>query len=215
MTLVKQTCKVDVNCVPCSGVIKDVFSMSISQSNHTANHGPHARRLAVCSTGLEPLIGLWEVVEEPAVEQRREFWQHPVPVDGDLAFAGLLAPSVNLSDLADLRLHAVSPVEVVANPTEGGDVADPLNHAALLVQGKHSKRADIELATAALLIPLQQTIDHCVELHHAGVLPQIIFWLAQERMLVPRLRQNDNLLGLLKRWHNFNIPFNAVDGLQL
>jgi hypothetical protein len=87
------------------------------------------------------------------------------------------------------------------------EVTYPFEETTFIIQRDNRVCSDAELPQSALRLLLQELVDERVELHHATVLAQIVFGLAQKhiRSLVASL--DGDLPWLLKRWQDRDLVF--------
>ena len=62
---------------------------------------------------------------------------------------------------------SLSYVDVLKNMTKTSSIGNPFYHSTIFSKWYHCKGSDIKLSPAALRDLGEETVDHCIELHHA------------------------------------------------
>lgn len=165
------------------GVEQYVLAVPIPQAHNVPDHGPDCRCVRVRHPSPEPCHWLGEGGDEPSAENRREHGE-------DLGLEHLVLRHLSLAlvvyalDLR-IRLHSVELaagyVDILQNVAKPASVGHPLHHPAVLREGDDGKGADVEVPPAALGEFGEQTVDHCGELHHPCIFPEVVLRLAKKR----------------------------------
>mmetsp|Transcript_4184 Transcript_4184/g.12198 ORF Transcript_4184/g.12198 Transcript_4184/m.12198 type:complete len:461 (+) Transcript_4184:763-2145(+) len=132
--------------------------------------------------------------------------------------AGLL-PEVRVVHVLDLPVgppveHVLLDVHVLAAVPEPPGVLDPLDHAAVLREGHHSKRPDVQVpGGVAQVVRLggKQVVQDIGEFHHPRVLSEIVLGLAKELVLPAVAAEDLDHFGLLKGVQDFHLVENLSD----
>jgi len=73
--LVEYAIKIDVNALPGRGVDENVFRVTIPQADDVPHGGPHGYGEGEFGPGLEPGMGIQEILHKPPIQERRIFFQ--------------------------------------------------------------------------------------------------------------------------------------------
>lgn len=114
------------------------------------------------------------------------------------------------------RVDATLGIELLQNRPQRGQVLDPLDDAARLVERRDRVRANVEIAAASFGLLFETLVDHREELHDAVVDAQVVFGLAQERIQLAVRAADGHFFGLLQRAHHHHVVLETtyVDELE-
>ena len=177
--LVEEAVEVDVQGAACAFLEEDVFPVAIAEPEDVPDHGHDGAGARVLEARGEPGARLWEHFDEPFMEDGRELGEDFGGEDGD--FAGVRTGFVE--ERAELRVDdndiflLVGPEEDIS---QGLEVVDPFDQAALFVERRYRIGLDVEPTFTGLGISLEGSVDHGIELHQALIFAKVVFGLAQE-----------------------------------
>ena len=212
LALVEQAVEVDVYAVAVGRGHEDVLAVAVAEAEHVAADAHDGGRAHVVGASVVPRVGLGKRAQEPLVEHRRPIALQEELVDLErvllvLADLVLVLLPLGRGDRADAALR----VQLDQDGAQRGEILDPLDDAAVLVERRDGVRANVEVAAARLGLLLEALVDDAEELHDAVVDAQVVLGLAQERVEFAVRAAYGHLLGLLQRVHDQHRVLEAAD----
>uniref|UniRef100_A0A0A9CMH5 ATR n=1 Tax=Arundo donax TaxID=35708 RepID=A0A0A9CMH5_ARUDO len=125
--------------------------------------------MRICYSSTEPCRWFRECCQEPFVENWGKHWK-------DFSLQHLIVRHfaiICVIYLLDLWIgfHPIKlptcNVDVLKNMPKTASIRHPFYHSTIFCKWYHCKGSDIKLSPAALRDFGEETVDHCIELHHA------------------------------------------------